>query len=299
MGHFRRIFTAPGNLRIWFSLVIYISALVALLVYRERIGQTVSRAFQEVTEVPPAKPPKAPRQDREATAARKAAALAPGERETRLLALARAGNRTALAALEKLVEKRPAATRISDNLRLAATAALDEPPRALRAVAAGLLLWAEHVPPKPKAANGAVKQLGGKRPAGVRLGALRRLGLLGLRGVRTRPGERAVLRALSERSARARAAAARAAGRLGIAAGLGPLFKLVSAKEQAPVRQAALAGLVDLGLAGVRLRSEVMRQLAARLADQGLPSKVAEEIWRTLRRLAGSSTPPQLRKKTR
>jgi len=62
---------------------------------------------------------------------------------------------------------------------------------------------------------------------------------------------------------------------------------------------AALAGLVDLGLSENAIRSEVLRSLAARLADRGVSSEVAEQIWKTVRtlaRLAGDRVAPAVPK---
>lgn len=290
MSHWRRVFTAPGNPRIWISLVLYTSALVLLVVYRDRIGKAVSEGFRAVTGPPPptpAKPP--PSNDEAAEAVARAKALPLQQRLERLLALARAGNAAALEALEEIVLARPGRLSPAAEVLRTARRTLEDDDRALRAVAARLLLWAENVRPTKATAQKLASELASKRPAVRRREALRRLGLLGLAGARSKTAEARLARSLRDPLPAIRAAAARAAGRIGDPSYCDVLLRLVSPKQPAEVRDAALAGLTDLGLVGGVVRSEVMRSLAARLADREIAGDVAEGLWRTLRRLARSA----------
>jgi HEAT repeat protein len=298
MGQLRRIFTAPGNPRIWLSLAIYITALAVILIYRTRIGEVVSNAFRTITEPTPAPAPKPPpKVDQAMVAVKQALALPPAERDRELLALARAGNRPALLELQKIVAARPKDAAPSEPLVRSARAAVSEGTRALRQAAAGILLWAEKLPARRATANKLAAELGGKVSPTRRLQILRRLGLLGLAGVRDGQSEGAVLRALRGPSADVRAAAARALGRMGDPGSRETLLRLVSDKEPAVVREAALAGLIDLGLAQETTRSEVLRNLAARLAVRDLSAELAEHVWRSLRQLAGTRASSPSRQK--
>lgn len=296
----RRIFTAPGNPRVWLSLILYLSALVLIIVYRERIGEVVAEGFRQVTALPAA-PEKgaapAPTLDSAVEEARRAALRPPGLREEELFRLARGGNREAVERLAPIVSRRPKGVRPSDALIRAAQGALEEGNRALRRLAAGILLWAAKVSPSRAAARSLAAAVRETTPK--RLQALGTLGLLGLVGARSRTAERAVAAALRDRSAAVRAAAARAMGRIADPSFRDPLLDLVHEREPPEVRLAALAGLVDLGLSENAIRSEVLRSLAARLADRGVSSEVAEQIWKTVRtlaRLAGDRVAPAVPK---
>jgi hypothetical protein len=292
VGHLRRIFTAPGNPRVWVSLVLYVTALVLIIVYRDRIGLAISAGFQAVTGPPPAETPKAgPKGDPALEATKRAQALPAGPREEELLALARAGNPHATQRLAKIVEERPRAVVLSDRLLAAATAAIEEGNRALRQVAAGILLWKEGATMTKNATWRVAAGFDPAKPRQKRLEALRLVGLLGLAGVQGAKTKQALRKALGDRDPEIRAAAARAAGRGGDPAFVDALFGLVGAAEPREVRRAALAGLVDLALASKDVRSEVLRRSAGRLAERDATGELAEETWRTMRYLASPPGP--------
>jgi len=290
VSRLRRIFTAPGNPRIWVSLVIYGSALAALLVYRDKIGRVVATGFQNLTgpPAPPLKPPS--KADADAAAAARAKALPVPQRHLELLALARGGNAVALQALAVELDS-PAAAHPPPALGAAAASALDEGDRPLRRVAARIVLAAEGIPPTKAAAKALAADLGPKAPKPRRLQALGRLGLLGLTGARSATSERALSHCLADADPAVRGAAARALGRIADAASRDRLLRFLQEREPAEVRDSALAGLTDLALADQARRTGVLRRLTAKLADKDATGELAEQIWRTVRRLGALPAP--------
>src|SRR5262249_45191308 len=143
--------------------------------------------------------------------------------------------------------------------------------------------WAEKVPATMAGGRTAVADAARKTR---RVDALRRLGGLGLRSVRAPRTLGAIQQALRSSNASARATAARALGQVGGPAARGPLPRRGVDKEPEGVREAGLAGLTDLGLVAEPIRSQILRNLAARLAAKDLSSAVAEQVWRALRGLA-------------
>lgn len=287
MSFWRRIFTAPGNPRVWLSLMLYGTALVAILVYRDRIGHKAAEAFRELTTAPPmpAQPPPTPAETATAKVAR-AAKLAPGERERTLFLEARSGSEVAAKALHTLLTRDEPVV-VPAPLVAMARASLDEGPRSTRALAAGLLLAAENVRREVAGTRAQVAALKDKSKRDRRLVAITRVGLLGLLDVRSKTAERQLLYLLGASTQKeVRAESARALGRIGDPAFQPVLMKLVTDRSPALLREAALAGLVDLGLAGSKRRSRVLRGLAAVLADKNVTGERAEEAWRSLRRLA-------------
>ena len=296
MSTLRRLFTAPGNARIWLSLTFYVSALAAILIYADRIGRKAADAFQQLTTAPDAgvsvEEVVAP-----LAQADRAASLPPGEREARLLALSREGNEEATRALERIV-RLPKQAVVSAALAQEARSDLDSGTRAERTIAAGLLLAFEGVAIEPSGLKRLSAVLRARRgPTGkTRLAALERMGWLGLWGLRSGRAEQAALRLLTQaKDQDARAEAARALGRIGDPAFFAPLLRRIHDREPPRARAAAVSALLDLGLANTLTRSRVLRALAASIADRDVTGTHAEHVWRTLRALAAEGRRPTAR----
>jgi hypothetical protein len=284
MSVLRRIFTAPGNPRVWISLAVYITALVAIVVYRDRIGQKAADVFQQLTETP-VDAGISPEAGVRASPVAEALRRSPGERERALLRLSRAGAAEALEALERVLRAQPAAPA---ELLPEARAALVEGSRRLRAAAAGLLLVAERVRPDALSARAELRATRSKDRE-KRLRAVRRLGWLGLVGARSRTAEREVLRlARQSRDEGVRVEALRALGRIADPALETMFLRRIADKRSKRIHEAAVAALIDVGLAGEGRRSRILRALAARLADRKLAPAHAEDVWRALRWLAAN-----------
>lgn len=293
MSTLRRLFSAPGNARVWLSLAFYISALAAVLIYADRIGRKAADAFQQLTAPPDAGP--GPEPVTPAEQARVAAMEPAGQREARLLALSRQGNQEATRTLERLVRQAKAPT-ISPALAIEARGAIEQGTRAERTVAAGLLLAHAGIAIEPASLKGLATALrGGRGRTGKkRLEALERLGWLGFWGLRSGGAEREALRLLRRaKDLDTRAAAARALGRIGDAAFMTPLLRRVHDREAAKVRAGAVFAIVDLGLTGGLVRSRILRALAAAIADRDVSGEHAENVWLALRTLAAEGRRPE------